>query len=405
MSSSIAGTTRKSAFAGLAISALALMAGCASQPPDQFESSATAPQPLATQAPAAPPSALVSATRAASPGASLGAAAPPADSAAQADLMTLGEDAPAPLGFLKFCGRRPDQCGLDRSGDADALTKTLIARYYWAVAFASPTKPSLSLAPASGEAQDNWGRPQASGRAFDWSTVFGPGVAATAPAGFAARDASAVVGLSAAAQTAQAPASAVAAFAGPPGVGSGATVTSSAWPSAVRPDPAPQSDVPARAQPLPAGDGLMAELRRVNDRVNESIRYVPDMRQYGVDDFWTLPLDPGGSAAGDCKDYVLEKRRALIDQGLPADDLSIAVVRTRWGEDHAVLLVATDKGELVLDSLSSTILQWRRAPYAWIERQAPGQQLAWVKIIEDRRHVDRLRQRITSGAGVASQPT
>jgi predicted transglutaminase-like cysteine proteinase len=121
----------------------------------------------------------------------------------------------------------------------------------------------------------------------------------------------------------------------------------------------------------------------VNNRVNSAIRYVSDVQQYGVDDYWTMPLASGGSAAGDCKDYVLEKRRALIAAGVPAQDLSIAIVKTGWGESHAVLLVATNKGELVLDSLRGEILPWRQAPYTWVERQAPGSSLSWVKIVTD----------------------
>jgi predicted transglutaminase-like cysteine proteinase len=88
----------------------------------------------------------------------------------------------------------------------------------------------------------------------------------------------------------------------------------------------------------------------------------------------------GERAEGDCKDYVLEKRRALVADGVPAADLSIAIVMTPWGETHAVLLVRTDRGELVLDSLSQWIQPWRKVHYKWIKRQAPGQQLTWVSL-------------------------
>ena len=125
----------------------------------------------------------------------------------------------------------------------------------------------------------------------------------------------------------------------------------------------------------------MATLQQINARINHSIHYMNDEAQYGQADYWTLPLDRGGSAAGDCKDYVLEKRRALIAAGLPSRDLAIAIARTPWGETHAVLLVTTDRDEYVLDSLSSWVLPWRRVHYQWLERQAPGQQLAWVRIV------------------------
>jgi predicted transglutaminase-like cysteine proteinase len=161
------------------------------------------------------------------------------------------------------------------------------------------------------------------------------------------------------------------------------TVAADAGQAQVGPQQA--ATAPARAAdaaaPLAMDSATSALLDQVNLRVNQAIRFVADSVQYGVEDYWTLPLDAGGSGEGECKDYVLEKRRALIEAGAPAADLSIAIVRTTWGETHAVLLVATDRGEIVLDSLSSRIVPWRKAPYRWVERQAPGQQLVWVKVV------------------------
>jgi predicted transglutaminase-like cysteine proteinase len=145
----------------------------------------------------------------------------------------------------------------------------------------------------------------------------------------------------------------------------------------------PAFDTPAYAQSpamLAMTGALMAELDQVNQGVNHAIRYVSDRTLYGDEDHWHLSLDPGGPRAGDCKDYVLEKRRALIDDGVPASSLAIAIVQTPWRESHAVLLVDTDQGELVLDSLSSWIQPWWKVNYHWVERQTPGQQLSWVTI-------------------------
>ena len=76
---------------------------------------------------------------------------------------------------------------------------------------------------------------------------------------------------------------------------------------------------------------------------------------------------------------MLEKRRALIARGVPAAALSIAVVTTNQGEGHAVLLVDTNQGEVVLDSLSPSIVSWRDIPYSWVERQVPGEPMIWVR--------------------------
>ena len=117
---------------------------------------------------------------------------------------------------------------------------------------------------------------------------------------------------------------------------------------------------------------------RVNRRLNREIRQVSDDRLYGVEDFWQRP--EGSRARGDCEDYVLAKRAALIAEGVPAEALSIAIVETRWGESHAVLLLASDRGEFILDSLSPWVTRWDRVDYAWRERQLPGRPFDWVQV-------------------------
>lgn len=116
----------------------------------------------------------------------------------------------------------------------------------------------------------------------------------------------------------------------------------------------------------------------VNRRLNREIRQVSDSRLYGIEDFWNRP--EGNRPQGDCEDYVLAKRAALIAEGVPAAVLSIAIVETSWGESHAVLLLASDRGEFILDSLSPWVLRWDRVNYTWRERQMPGRPFDWVRV-------------------------
>jgi len=51
----------------------------------------------------------------------------------------------------------------------------------------------------------------------------------------------------------------------------------------------------------------LAELDRVNRRVNQAIEPVTDRDQYGIEEFWTIPTN----GRGDCEEYVLLKRRML----------------------------------------------------------------------------------------------
>ena len=67
---------------------------------------------------------------------------------------------------------------------------------------------------------------------------------------------------------------------------------------------------------------VMATLKRVNGHVNRTIRPRHDVGA----DVWSA-----SASAGDCEDYVLAKRRALIKAGIPASSLRIAYTKTRRG--------------------------------------------------------------------------
>lgn len=127
---------------------------------------------------------------------------------------------------------------------------------------------------------------------------------------------------------------------------------------------------------------LWRKLNRVNAQVNAALVRQTDAQAWGRDDYWSTPLKDG-QEAGDCEDFVLEKRRALLEAGVPAKALNIAVVTTTWGETHAVLLVATTKGEFVLDNLSSWVLPWKEAPYRWRQRQVDGEAFNWAMAAPD----------------------
>ncbi|MGH7870146.1 MAG: transglutaminase-like cysteine peptidase [Candidatus Dormibacteraceae bacterium] len=118
------------------------------------------------------------------------------------------------------------------------------------------------------------------------------------------------------------------------------------------------------------------ELQSINDQVNHALTPVDDLAHYGIAEYWTIPTD----GKGDCEDYALMKRKELIAAGIPARALRIAVVRTAKSEGHAVLTVATDHGDFVLDNLAQTVLSWDNTGYRWIERQDPNDGWAWVTL-------------------------
>ena len=107
------------------------------------------------------------------------------------------------------------------------------------------------------------------------------------------------------------------------------------------------------------------DIDRINRAVNASIRPEDDAEHYGRAEYWTIPTD----GYGDCEDYALTKRKALADAGYSLRALRMAVVDTPHEGRHAVLTVATDKGDLVLDNLRDAVTGWNDTGYRWIARQ------------------------------------
>jgi predicted transglutaminase-like cysteine proteinase len=122
------------------------------------------------------------------------------------------------------------------------------------------------------------------------------------------------------------------------------------------------------------------DLVRVNKWVNDTIRPITDMDQWGVVEKWSYP-DTG---RGDCEDYVLLKRRMLIQAGWPREALLITVVRERSGDGHAVLTVKTDKGEFILDNQHPDILLWSDTSYRFVKRQSQHDQNVWISLGDPR---------------------
>lgn len=123
------------------------------------------------------------------------------------------------------------------------------------------------------------------------------------------------------------------------------------------------------------------QLVETNNRLNTEIVPITDLDYYQVGELWTYP-----DGYGDCEDFVLAKRRQLIQYGWDPSTLLIAVVRQSNGDGHAVLMVRTDRGDLVLDNLDSTIRVWRETPYQFIKRQSQRNAGEWV-LIDDSRQV------------------
>jgi predicted transglutaminase-like cysteine proteinase len=129
------------------------------------------------------------------------------------------------------------------------------------------------------------------------------------------------------------------------------------------------------ASPLTLDAEKWAELNRVNDWVNRNIPARRDLDPDGRPrERWTVASPETG---GDCEDLALAKRQALIARGWPPAALLMAVALTWQGTGHAVLLVRTDRGDLVMDNLDWRIRPWAETGYRWTRRQDAAWLLAW----------------------------
>lgn len=85
--------------------------------------------------------------------------------------------------------------------------------------------------------------------------------------------------------------------------------------------------------------------QQVNHLVNGSTRYASDDELFGRKEFWTV-----AQGTGDCEDYALAKRAALLEAGVDPAYLRLLSGWIASGEYHLVLVVRTEQGDYVLDA-------------------------------------------------------
>jgi predicted transglutaminase-like cysteine proteinase len=120
-------------------------------------------------------------------------------------------------------------------------------------------------------------------------------------------------------------------------------------------------------------------LKAVNSDVNRDVVQVQDvkgdMEGDVLGDIWRVAV-----TKGDCEDIALAKRERLIAAGVPPRALRLAVARTPQGEGHAVLVVTTSQGDLVLDNRHDDIRPWAATDLDWIKIQSSDHPRRWHEI-------------------------
>ena len=122
---------------------------------------------------------------------------------------------------------------------------------------------------------------------------------------------------------------------------------------------------------------VLALAESVNARINTSTPQISDLSQYGTQERWALPTGRGG----DCEDIALLKKRELIAQGVAANRLLMATALDQNREPHAVLVLRTRGGDLVLDNVRNQIRPWRDTGYSFLRMQDPDAPQNWNAVL------------------------
>ena len=111
----------------------------------------------------------------------------------------------------------------------------------------------------------------------------------------------------------------------------------------------------------------------VNTLMNKQ-RYIVDSKNWGKSDYWATPIE-FLTNGGDCEDFAIAKYVALRALGVEEARLRIAIVHDKLKNiPHAILVVYTSEGALILDNqnkevLNSDALRTRYRPIFSINRE------------------------------------
>jgi predicted transglutaminase-like cysteine proteinase len=107
-----------------------------------------------------------------------------------------------------------------------------------------------------------------------------------------------------------------------------------------------------------AGRSGRARVGLINRAVDLAIGPASDEAQWGVADHWSAPFETIQSGRGDCEDYAIVKYAALVESGIPRDDVKIVILKNAFpSEDHAVVAVHVDGQWLILDNRTLTLVR------------------------------------------------
>ena len=116
----------------------------------------------------------------------------------------------------------------------------------------------------------------------------------------------------------------------------------------------------------------------VNRWVNRSIQHAEDRELYGRADYWADAATTLRLGKGDCEDFALLKMELLAAAGVARDDMVLTLARDLIRRrDHAVLLVKTDAGFVMLDNVGDAPLD-ARSDHGYRPVMSLGAKQSWL---------------------------
>ena len=107
-----------------------------------------------------------------------------------------------------------------------------------------------------------------------------------------------------------------------------------------------------------SGRSDRARVGLINRAVDLAISPVSDEIHWGVADHWSDPFETLLSNRGDCEDYAILKYAALLEAGIPKDDVKIVILKNLFPkENHAAVATRVDGQWLILDNRTLTLVR------------------------------------------------
>lgn len=101
----------------------------------------------------------------------------------------------------------------------------------------------------------------------------------------------------------------------------------------------------------PAGELSEGEKIKVLRKIHlkyAAVDYIPDIENYGVEEYWATREEMEKHGGGDCDDFALAKYFDLLEAGIKDSDMKITIIYN--GQMHAILVVTAGGKKYALDN-------------------------------------------------------